>query len=90
MKTKKLDMKEIRKIIAKDLKELQDFKGKDLEEKISYLRKIYACAIANLLTKGLESSAKTLVPFYAYLNNLDKYLIEKNYREIVKNYKGGK
>jgi len=88
MKINELDRRKIREKIAKEFKTL-GYDGKSLEEKIFRLKNIYACVIATLLAKGAEKLAKDLVPYYAYLSNLDEYFLKKNFKEIMKNYQGG-
>jgi mannitol/fructose-specific phosphotransferase system IIA component (Ntr-type) len=75
-----MELKEIRKEVAKDLKKVRS--DWSFLEKIEYWRDIYANACASLLAKGYVESAKIQAQIWRYVDNLRKYLLEKNWREF--------
>jgi hypothetical protein len=75
-----MELKEIRKRVAKDLKDLRS--DMLLIEKLKYLRDVYANATSALLAEGFNESAKLQVQFWKYVDNLIRYMIYVNLRNF--------
>jgi len=75
-----MEQKEIRKRVLADLKSLRS--DWTLVKKLSYLRDRYANVCAFLLNKGSIELAKMQAQVWKYVDDLNWYIIGKNFKEF--------